>query len=333
MCTSLAFITKNQFYFGRNLDLECGYGEHVVVTPSHYPFHFTNGLTSDIHDPLIGMAMVMHDYPLYYEAANRHGLAIAGLNFPGNAVYHQPKDGYINVSPYELIPYILTQYHCLKDLQNDLPKFNLTDIAFDPSLPLAPLHWMVSDGHTTLILESMKDGLHVYTNPYHVLTNNPPFWFHQENIVNYMNVTNKVADNRFSKQLEIQPVGAGFGGIGLPGDASPASRFVKAAFLRANLPSMEDENQAVSQFFHILDAVAMVKGMTYTSSGQYDLTLYSGCINVTKGIYYLKRYDHINVAAIDLTKVNTDGDQLLIYEQPNDSMVNTMVSIGSTTSL
>ena len=329
MCTSLAFKANQKFYFGRNLDLECGYGEHVVVTPQEFPFHFTNGKTINHHDPLLGMAMIMHDYPLYYEACNTHGLAIAGLNFPGNAVYHQPKAGYINVSPYELIPYILTQYRSIETLKDDLSRFNLTDIAFDSKLPLAPLHWMVSDGDTTLILESMDDGLHVYEDRYHVLTNNPPFPFHDQNIVNYLNVTNQVATNRFSNILDIQPVGAGFGGIGLPGDASPASRFVRAAFLRANLPDMQDENRAMSQFFHILDNVAMVKGMTYTTTGQYDLTLYSGCINVSDGIYYLKRYDSPNIAKVSLKGLDTSGKRLMQFDQP-DTLVNTMVSIGST---
>ena len=327
MCTGLAFQTNDCFYFGRNLDLECGYGEHVVVTPRSYRFTFTNGLTSDDHDPLLGMAMVMNDYPFYYEACNAHGLAIAGLNFPGNAVYHAPKEGYINVSPFELIPYILTQYHSMDGLKKDLDRFNLTDIPYSAQLPLAQLHWMVSDGRSTIILESMKDGLHVHEDPYHVLTNNPPFDFHDQNIVNYLNVTNQVAVNRFASSLNIQPVGAGFGGIGLPGDASPASRFVKAAFLRANLPDMNDENQAVSQFFHILDSVAMVNGMTLTSNGKYDLTLYSACINVTQGIYYLKRYDNINVAAVSLKDLDSSTTSLLCYEQPS-SLVNTMVSVG-----
>ena len=114
MCTCMTYQGQD-FYFGRNLDLECGFGEKVVITPRNYRFHFTNGEKREHHFAMIGMASVMDHYPLYAEAVNEKGLGMAGLIFPGNAVYRQPQEGRINLAVYELIPYLLTACACVKE--------------------------------------------------------------------------------------------------------------------------------------------------------------------------------------------------------------------------
>ena len=86
MCTAISYQTKSH-YFGRNLDLERGYGECVVITPRHYPLSLRHLPLLTEHYAMIGMAAVANNYPLYFEATNEKGLSIAGLNFPGNASY------------------------------------------------------------------------------------------------------------------------------------------------------------------------------------------------------------------------------------------------------
>ena len=86
MCTAIRYC-KGDHYFGRNLDLPKGFSEEVTITPRNYPFHFRNGLHLLHHHAMIGMATISGGYPLYYEATNEKGLSMAGLNFPGNAVY------------------------------------------------------------------------------------------------------------------------------------------------------------------------------------------------------------------------------------------------------
>ena len=106
MCTAATYKTKD-FYFGRTLDYEISYGDNVVITPRNYKFELRNGEKITSHYAIIGMACVMRDYPLYYDAVNEKGLAIAGLNLVGNAHYNKSESGKNNIAQFELIPYIL----------------------------------------------------------------------------------------------------------------------------------------------------------------------------------------------------------------------------------
>ena len=96
MCTAITYKTKDN-YFGRNLDLEYGYNETVTVTPRNYKFLFSNKMEIKQHFAIIGIATVVSNYPLYYDAANEYGLAMAGLNFPDNAYYSGVQKGKDNI--------------------------------------------------------------------------------------------------------------------------------------------------------------------------------------------------------------------------------------------
>ena len=106
MCTAATYQTRD-FYFGRNLDYECSYGEQVVVVPRNFPFALRHGGELARHYAMIGMAHVAGGYPLFYDAVNEKGLCIAGLNFVGNAVYGKPQAGCENIAVFELIPWLL----------------------------------------------------------------------------------------------------------------------------------------------------------------------------------------------------------------------------------
>ena len=108
MCTAVTYQTKD-FYFGRTLDLEYAYREEVVVTPRSFPLAFRDMGVLEHHHAIIGMATVANGYPLYYEAANEYGLAMAGLNFPGNAHYFEEMPEKDNIAPFEFVPWILGQ--------------------------------------------------------------------------------------------------------------------------------------------------------------------------------------------------------------------------------
>ena len=131
MCTAMAYQTKDH-YFGRNLDLDCSYGETVTVTPRHYLFAFRQAPAMPRHYAIIGMAHLAGGYPLYYDATNEAGLSMAGLNFPGNAVYRPAARGKDNVTPFELIPWILGQCASLGEARRLLDRVNLLGLAFRP---------------------------------------------------------------------------------------------------------------------------------------------------------------------------------------------------------
>lgn len=313
MCTSLTFNSAD-FYFGRNLDLECEFGQRVVITPRRYPIVFRKAPDMQAHYALVGMATVIDDYPLYSEAANEKGLCIAGLNFPQNAYYpSEAADDKANISPFELPLWLLGQCASLKEARALLERTHLVRINFSEKLSLSPLHWHIADATGSIVLESTREGMKVYDNPVGVLTNNPPFGFHLTNLAQYMHLTALKAENRFHPGLELKAFGRGFGGLGLPGDASPASRFVRAAFLRWNSACAPEEMPSVAHFFHLLDSVAMTRGSVQAPNGDWEYTLYSCCVNASRGLYYYKTYENNRLTCVDLHQEDLERSDLICY--------------------
>lgn len=321
MCTCITYQSKD-FYFGRNLDLEYTFGEKVVITPRNYEISFKKLSPMKEHYAMIGMASVNREYPLYAEAVNEKGLGMAGLNFPGNAVYHKEMPDRKNVAPYELILWVLGQCSSVKEAVQLLDGVNLLKEPFVQGLPLAPLHWMIADKESCIVLEGIEDGVHIYDNPYGVLTNNPPFPYYNIHLSNYRNLSGKVPENRFCPDLDLPVYGQGLGAVGLPGDFSPVSRFVKAAFLKWNSSAQGSEMEDMAQFFHILDAVAMVKGAVTTAEGKADITTYSCCINASRGIYYFKTYENNQIRAVDLNREDLETEELMVFDLMNEQKVN-----------
>ena len=321
MCTAATYRTKDH-YFGRNLDLEYSYHETVTITPRNYPFRFRRMGVLDKHFAMIGMAYVNQDYPLYYEATNEKGLSMAGLNFPGNAVYQPEREGKDNVSPFEFIPWILGQCADLTAARVLLERINLAEIPFSEELPLSTLHWIIADGEAAITVEAMADGLHIYDNPVGILTNNPPFDFHMTNLCNYMALTREAPANTFGGALELTPYSRGMGSLGLPGDLSSASRFVKAAFTKLNSLSGQSESESISQFFHILGSVAQQRGCVHMGEGKYEITIYSSCCNTDKGIYYYTTYENSQITGVDMHREDLEGSGLISYPLVTGQQIN-----------
>lgn len=312
MCTAATYKTKD-FYFGRTLDYEFSYNEEITITPRKYPFQFKNKETIINHYAIIGMAYVADNYPLYYDAINEKGLGMAGLNFVGNAYYNEPRQNKDNIAQFEFIPWILSQCGTTKEARKLIEKINLSNIPFNAQLPLAQLHWIISDSEESITIEAVKDGIKIYDNPLGVLTNNPPFDKQLFALNNYMNLSNKSPQNTFAPNLELQQYSRGMGAIGLPGDLSSQSRFIRVSFVKMNSISSEAENESVSQFFHILNSVDQQRGACQLDDGKYEITIYTSCCNATKGIYYYTTYDNHQISAVDMHKENLDGDTLVRY--------------------
>ena len=312
MCTAVTYQTRDH-YFGRNLDLECSYQESVTVTPRNFPLPFRHLPTLSTHHAMIGMAYVVDGYPLYYDATNEKGLSMAGLSFPDNAHYFPVQPGRDNVASFEFIPWILGRCACVSQAEELLGRIHLTDTPFSQTLPPTPLHWIIADRERSLVVESVREGLQVYEDPIGVLTNNPPFDFQLFHLSNFLNLTNHPPVNRFSSKLALRPHSRGMGAMGLPGDLSSPSRFVRAAFTKLNSRSGESESESVSQFFHILGSVAQQRGCVHLGEGNYEITVYSSCCNVDKGIYYYTTYENSQITGVDMGREDPDGRFLISY--------------------
>ena len=274
MCTAVTYQTKD-FYFGRTLDYEFSYQEEVTVTPRNYPFRFRHMGADDCHYAIIGMAFVQEGYPLYYDAVNEKGLGMAGLNFVGNACYADPVPDKDNVASFEFIPWVLSKCATVAQARELIGRINLTKEQFSPRLPVSSLLWLIADRTEAITVESMADGIHIYDNPVGVLTNNPPFPQQMFRLNDFRHLSRKDPQNNFAKALELTAYSRGMGAMGLPGDLSSQSRFVRAAFVKMNSVSADTEEASVSQFFHILGSVDQQRGCCDVGEGEYEITIYT----------------------------------------------------------
>ena len=312
MCTAITYHTKD-FYFGRTLDYDHSYSEEVTITPRNFPLPFREMGTRETHFAMIGMAHVVEDYPLYFDAVNEKGLAMAGLNFVGYAHYRESAPGRDNIASFELIPWILSQCASVQEARGLLDRINLTNAAFSESLPPAELHWLLADHQESITLESVMEGLRIYDNPPGVLTNNPPFDEQLFQLNNFMHLSPNPPRNWFSEQLDLQTYSRGMGALGLPGDLSSQSRFVRAAFTKLNSLSGSSEEESVSQFFHILGTVSQTRGCCRLEDGSHEITLYTSCCHTDKGIYYYTTYGNHQITAVDMHRENLDTVSLIRY--------------------
>ena len=266
MCTSIIFSPKDH-YFGRNLDLDITFGQQVVITPRNYPFKFRKMPSIGHHYAIIGIALDNNDYPLYFDAANEMGLGMAGLNYPGNATYYKEKEGKDNIASFEFIPWLLGQAANIKEAKKILSTINITDINFSEKMIASPLHWLIADKTgKSIVVETDKDGMHIYDNPIGCLTNNPQFPIQLFNLNNYADVSAATPKNNFSSQIELSDYSRGLGSRNLPGGMDSESRFVRATFNKFNAPISDNEVENVDTYFHILHSVEQQKGLDQTAN-------------------------------------------------------------------
>ena len=321
MCTAATYKT-NDFYFGRTLDYESSYGEEIVIMPRNFRLDFLSEGICEKHYAVIGTAHIAGGYPLFYDAVNEKGLCMAGLNFVGNAHYFKNKNGKSNIAQYEFIPWILGKCTSTDEAKELISNINITDTPFSEHMPVGQLHWIIADKNSAITVESVSDGIKVYDNPLGVLTNNPPFDEQMFRLNDYMHLSSRQPKNTFSDKLELKAYSRGMGAIGLPGDLSSQSRFVRVAFVKANSVSGKGETESVSQFFHILGSVDQQRGCCEVADGKYEITIYTSCCNADKGIYYYTTYDNHRISAVDMRKESLDGNELISYPMITEEKIN-----------
>ena len=261
------------------------------------------------HHTIYGIGIVKDNYPFYFDCSNEYGLSFAGLNFPGNAYFYPVDENKINIAPYELPLYLLGKYKTVKEVKEALKNINICDIPYSKDLPLSTLHYIISDYEQSIVIEQTKEKMNIYDNPFNVLTNNPPFIYHSLNVNNYMSLTNKEPVNRFSKDLNLFNYGKAMGAIGLPGDSSPASRFIKATFLLHNIRFNNDDDFNISQMLHILNNVSTLKGECVLDDNSEEYTVYSSMYNLNKKELFIRSYEQGSIYRYKLN--NSINDDLL----------------------
>lgn len=311
MCTAIRFDEK---IFGRTFDFERSFGEKIVVTPRE---KMRVGEANNRY-AIMGVGIKNEGTPLYFDGINEWGLTIGALNFPGCAVYHNPSPGQTGVSSAHLISLVLGFCRSVAEARNMLDKMCITSDGADENTPPTPLHWMIADSREAIVVESVSEGLMVYDNPVGVLTNSPDFPYQLTRLADYSSVSTENPKTT----LGGQPLySRGMGGIGLPGDYSSTSRFVRAAFVKANSVKAGDHTADISRAFHILSAVSLPLGCVVTDDGAPVSTIYTVCADMEKPGYYLTTASCRTIRQISLTDELIEGDEIMTFPIYREEMI------------
>lgn len=311
MCTGIRFTdTAGNMYFGRNLDWTCGYGERVVVTPpaAQVPAAFDRPGDPERGHAVIGMGIVAGGIPLYFDCGNDAGLAVAGLNFPQSARYAEaPVAGRVNVAAYEFPYWIARSFSTLDEVRSALAHVTVVAKPVSEQLPVARLHWIVSDATGSIAVECLEDGVRVWEDDVDVLTNEPDFGWQRQNLRNYLTLSeDEPADAAWGAAC-LAPFGSGMGMAGMPGDYSGPARFAKVAFVNAHYPVQEGERANVTRLFRTLGSVAVPDGCARMADGSFERTLYTSCFSASSLTYYHAAYDDLAIRAYPLSSCDLTG--------------------------
>lgn len=309
MCTAINDVAGRHL-FGRTLDLEYSLNESVVITPRNFTLKFRHESPQERHLAMLGIAHIANGTPLYYDAVNEAGLCAAALNFGGSATYFSPRKSGTNIASFELIPYILGQCKSIGEAAEILKSTTVTDENFDADLPSTTLHWMIADKTGAITVEQTRDGMKIYENPFGVMTNEPPFDYHLTNIKNYMSLTSLPPQNEIYPSVNLAPYSRGMGALGLPGDFSSASRFVRAVFLKGHTAIEEEPSAATNRFFHIMSNLSVPKACVITPEGKAVSTVYTSCADTESMTYYFTTYNNRNVRSVRLAYADVDSDRI-----------------------
>ena len=305
MCTAIS-VNSDGHYFGRTMDVSRPFGGRVLTVPRKYPLPERFGCTLTDHYAVTGMAAEVDGYPLFADGFNEAGLCMAALSFPKSAVYTSiPSEDKTSLASFELIPHILGLCGSVSEAKALLRSIDVSDVSFREDIPATPLHWLIADGNQALAVEAVAEGLMLYEAKEGILTNEPPYPFHKANAELYSRLS--------AKDREELPITHGLGALGLPGDWSSPSRFVRGDFLLRSCPVPQEsgEEERVAHVFELLSAIAPPKGAVITNSGDLHHTHYSCCMNPQSGIYYLKKHGKLSVCVHAVCERQREGDRII----------------------
>lgn len=314
MCTGVRFSDdKGNMYMGRNLDWSTGYGQKVVVTPRGFSYNSAFlGEMKPKNGAIIGMAVVADNKPLYFDCFNESGLGIAGLNFPGYAAYESaPIDGKTNVAAYEFPLWVVMNFSTVDEVEAALRSVAIVAQPVSPQYPVSQLHFIIGDGKRSIIVEYTGKGMEIFHNDVDVLTNQPGYGWHQENLRNYLNLFPQMPKEVKWREAKMTAFGSGSLMRGIPGDYYSPSRFVRVAYLNTHYPVKTTEEENVSRLFHTLTGVAMIDGAAEMGDGKCELTVYTGGYSAAAKTYYYNTYENPTIVSVAMANYNLDSAELV----------------------
>lgn len=246
---------------------------------------------------------------IVFDGMNTQGLYYGAFYFAGNAEFGTVSDEnrHRAVSSEEMGNWILGQFATVEEVVAALPTIDVVGTFVDEIKGRVPFHYAVTDSSgASIVIEYTKDGLKVHENTVNVLTNNPTYDWHLTNLSNYVGLQSRNVEAIEVGTERITPFGQGSGMLGLPGDMTSPTRFVRAvAFANTSLPS-DSVDDAIFKAFHILNVFDIPKGAIREADPSVtltDYTLWTSAADTLNGVYYYKTYISQAVESIDVRAV------------------------------
>ncbi|MFD1124878.1 choloylglycine hydrolase family protein [Lentilactobacillus raoultii] len=326
MCTSVTFLSETgDNFLARTMDFAFELDGRPVVIPRHQ--HFNSSASTAGYDTklaFVGAGRNLNGYVLV-DGVNERGLSGAALYFSGEASYSdQIKDDHTNLASYEVLNWLLGNAESCNHAAELIQKLNVVNAPIKLMGKVIPLHWILSDRYGDCrVLEIRADGVHFLKNPVGVMTNSPEFEWHLKNLNNFTELQPNPHPDRDYNGYRITAFGPGSGALGMPGDYTSVSRFVRTAFMRQYTTSAPSK-AAVNVLSHILNSVEIPKGVKLKENGGADYTQYRGYMDSSHLTYYMQPYDNQTIAKVTLTEELMTNQQPvefpLAHEQTYDSL-------------
>lgn len=305
MCTAMTMqTTEGEAFFGRTMDFSFPLDPELYIVPRHHVWR-NNRKSAKIFNQysFIGIGQDISDL-IFVDGVNEMGFAAAALYFPGYAHYEEidyPDTNKISIAAIELVNFLLGMCASVSQAEAIMQKITIIGVEDSLTNSVAPLHWMVTDkSGRSMVIENTESGLHLYDNPIGVLSNSPDFHWHLTNLRNFLNLSPNQSEKEQWGEVELTPFGQGCGTIGLPGDYSPPSRFVRTSFQKSHTPTPSSGREAVITAFHIMEGVSIPKGIVTTQRGTDDFTQYTAFMNINTGEYFYKTYYNCQIMKAEL---------------------------------
>ena len=327
-CTGLTLKTTDGNYvsgrtleFGKELlDFE------IVAVPKNFRYYGTignneKGLEWTTKYKQVGFGIV--DYDIIADGINDQGLSCGMFYFPGYAKFQKlTKDNKKNsLSAHELVSWILGNCATVEEVKDKLPKINVIGTELKELSCVPPLHFNVNDKHGhSIVIEYTNGKLTIFDNPIGIITNSPSFDWHLTNLRNFVGLTPSSNAQIDVNGLKLSPFGNGSGAFGLPGDFTPPSRFIRAAFFKlASIPS-KNSFQAVCKIFHILNQFDIPEGANiYVTNGEKhtEITLWTSASDLKNLKYYFNTHNNRQIQMLELKNIDFEENKLLRFKYIN----------------
>lgn len=326
-CTGGALTAKDgSTVVGRTLEFGTSLNSQLVVWPKGSTFTGTtpsgdNGVKFEAKYGFIG-ATVDKNYDMVVDGLNEEGLNAGLFYFPGYADYTKatPENTSKGISPAQFVTWVLANFSTVDELKANIDEIAVLPVTLDLLKQVPDVHFKVQDATGKAITIEPVDGeLKVYDNPVRVLTNSPNFEYHLLNLNNYLNITSSYLKPTKIGDMTLQPFGMGTGSVGLPGDITPPSRFLRMVFYTQNVPPLPNSDAAVSTLFHVLNNFDIPFGSSEpppgTAETDPEITTWTSVSDLRKLQFHWKTYGQQNVRVVDLREALTEaGDKMLTRE-------------------